>query len=128
MSDKVLIVFPDLDAFCLTVQRELHEITAVRPPEVSSQSCFLTANISAALVSRARSVHLHRLEPALRTGRQAHRRGDDQRRQPLVPRPGDGHAQYPPHPPEELVGRRPDDPHLIDKKTFLDLTVRVTLV
>ena len=29
MSAKVLIVFPDLDAFCLTVQRELHEITAV---------------------------------------------------------------------------------------------------
>lgn len=54
-------------------------------------------------------VHLHRVEPAVRARGQAHRRGDDVRRQPLVPWARDRHAQHPPHAAQELVGRRPDD-------------------
>ena len=60
----------DLDQFCLAVQRELHEVTAVRYHPLIAVICIvLTVAFSIAHDPRPRVLHLHGMEPALRTRR-----------------------------------------------------------
>ena len=70
----------DLDQFCLAIQRELHEVTAVSTTYRSSSAIasMLTrpcARLSA-YYSRSGVVYLHAMEPAVRPRRPARREGD----------------------------------------------------
>jgi hypothetical protein len=95
----------DMDSFCLGIQRELHEITAVGVLILDGHLLSLNHKILAP-GTRATIIHLQYHQSTFRPGRLPKRRRNCFWRDSRLPWPDAGHAYYPENASEELAASR----------------------